>query len=411
MTQINQLTNHYTVNDVAGWPALFQRLQESSGQPIVDIAHAYSYDVSGVGDPKHFYDIRIQSSSVDNHATTYLIVDLGGKPLINDPMHNLRSAEELIETMITLRKYNLDQIPAALADEPDGDHINDTGSPIHPVDQINNFYPIVSEENYLAGIEMLIEAGADSNEERTSLGFSLHGHGNRYNLDKEVHGDVPGVSIMLNGHGVLNIPLPGLISAETMIQQILLANKAHRFASELHGAVPEGYNNFYPSESPEAWKQMIESADWFGDLVNGNPTTIPTGPQGIETGFYVIRAVTRDAKIGLEVKLDGTPLFNYPKPTLRSAEQIVKVILTLRAKFHNPSVGTEFNFNQDNRKPLLASVRTGSGTEVKLFANGVITIQNPGLLSIQTPEAQKLVELLANGVEESFTQVSLTEEE
>lgn len=394
MTQINELNNHYTVNNVEGWPALFKRLQESSGQPIVDIAHAYCYDVGGVGNPEHFYDIRIQSSSVDNHATTYLIVTLGGKPLVNDPMHNLRSAEELVETMISLRKSNLENIA------------------IQAVSEITNFFLIEDEDKHHKLVEQLIAAGADHNEHQTSFGFSLMGHGSRYNLDVITRHGKLGMTILLDGKGVLNVGVPKLHNAEDMLEQILLAHKTAVFNSEKDGLVPLGYNNFYASAGPDAWKEAVEALGEFGDIVNGNPTTVVTGPEGVSAGTYVIQVVTHDAKFGVEVLLDGVPLFNYPKPMLRTAEQIINVIMTLRAKFHKGSIGTEFNFNlDDERKPLVASVKTSSGTLVQLFANGVITIQHPTLLTITTPNAQKMVELLANGVEESLTEATRVEEE
>lgn len=392
--QIQEANNHYTVNNVEGWPALFKRLQESSGQPIVDIAHAYCYDVGGVGNPEHFYDIRIQSSSVDNHATTYLIVTLGGKPLVNDPMHNVRSAEELVETMISLRKSNLENVA------------------IQAVSEITNFFLIEDEDKHHQLVEQLIAAGADHNEHQTSFGFSLMGHGSRYNLDVITRHGKLGMTILLDGKGVLNVGVPKLHNAEDMLEQILLAHKTAVFNSEKDGLFPLGYDNFYASAGPEAWKKMVEDLGEFGDVTNGNPTTIVTGPDGAGVGTYVLQLVTRGPKIGFEVLLDGVPLFNYPKPLLRTAEQIVDVIRTLRAKFSVKPLGVEFNFNHDDdRKPLVASIKTSSGTHVQLFANGVITIQHPTLLTITTPNAQKIVELLANGVEESITQATRVEEE
>jgi hypothetical protein len=107
MAQYLEVNNHYTITDVVGWPALFQRLQESSGQPIVDTAAVYCYDTSAKGDVAGFYDIRMQSSDEDDHQTFYLVITKGGEPVLNEPMPRLRSAEEMVEMMITLRNHNV----------------------------------------------------------------------------------------------------------------------------------------------------------------------------------------------------------------------------------------------------------------------------------------------------------------
>jgi hypothetical protein len=291
MPQAHVLNNQYLINDVAGWPALFNRLQESSGQPVVDIAHEYEYDVGGQGDPKHIYNIRIQSSSLDLHETKYLIVKLGGKDLVNDPMHNLRSAEELIETMITLREFN--QKPGRV----------------------------------FAG------------EEQVAIDARL----THYGVNTEVQ----------------------------------------RFAFE---SAVGGINNFFQVYDPLSWLETVGmfQAEHGHNLDSGELIAIKTSRDGIETGIYTVQKTVVSDKAGVLVTQDGQPFWNYGKPQTSTAEQVVALIEKLRKNFGSIPIGKEFNFNPDNSKPLVASVKNGE-TEVKLFANGTITIYHPGLVAWNAP--------------------------
>lgn len=273
MAQYLEVNNHYTITDVAGWPALFQRLQESSGQPIVDSAESYSYDASAKGDATGLYEIRMQSrnqSTLDESEPTFwLAITKGGEPVLNEPMPRLRSAEEMIEMMITLRNHNV-----------------------------------------------------------------------------------------------------------------------LRYA---------GLDNFYQQYDPLTWLEAAASIREFGDIEAGETLTIPTGPEDSALGIYTLTKVIRDDKAGIEVLLDGAKKFNYPalvgRRPEKTAEEMVKFILTLRWKF---SSGNQFQFNPDNAKPLVATVKDGQN-EIRLFSNGTITITGPGVMKVVTmadADASKATELM-----------------
>jgi hypothetical protein len=300
MPQYHELNNHYQINDVAGWPALFKRLQESSGQPEVDFAHEYCYDVGGVADPRHFYDIRIQGTDTDGVATRWLIVNLGGKELINDPMHNLRSAEELIETMMTLRQHNLGKIPELI----------NTGMP---------------DDSYLA--------------------------------------------------------------AEAQVRE--------QYRTQMAEA---GLTNFYQIYDPLTWLETVGNfqQEHGINIDSGELITILTGRDENALGVYTIKKVVTEEKAGLEVTQDGQLLYNYPMPVVKTAEQIVERIEMLRRNFGSFRIGNEFNFDQNNPKPLVATVKEGQN-EIRLFSNGTITITGPGVMKIVTmadADASKANELM-----------------
>jgi hypothetical protein len=291
MAQYHELNNHYQIDNIRAWPDRFKSLQESSGQPVVDIAHEYSYDVGGQGKPEHIYDIRIQGTDIDGVQTRWLVVNLGGKELINDPMSNLRSAEELVDTMMAIRNYNVGRRPEAMAeDTPDKRYL-------------------VNEAVQRFAYEMEMKAG--------------------------------------------------------------------------------GFDNFYQQYDPLTWLETAAKLkqEHGMDVETGVAILFRTGPAHIDTGIYKIQKVERENAVGLEVSLDGAPLFNYPKPLLKTAEQIVSYILQLQQRFGSLKVGDEFNYNSDNPKPLVASMKDGQ-TEVKLFVNGTITITGPGLVNMVTMSAE-----------------------
>lgn len=275
MAQFHMLSNFYQINNLEVFHDLLKRLQEQSGNLMDGDRDHYEFNVAGTNDPKHLYELEFVENGEREKGIN---AKLGGKELVNDPMHGLRSAEDLMQSMISLRQFN-----------------------------------------------------ARNND-----------------------------------------------------------------------AIPLGYSNFFQVYEPLSWLETAGSLREYGDIEKGDVLTIKTSPEGIEGGVYTLVKIIRDGQAGISVNLDGTPTYNYPKPMLRTAEQMVDVILTLKKKFAQGSVGAEFNFNPENPKPLLASVRTDSGTVVQLFANGTIVIQHPGLLTMNTPTASVLVQSLADAVEGSI---------
>lgn len=300
MAQYHELNNHYQITNIPGWQALFNRLQVSSGQPIVDIAHEYLYDVGGQGKPEHLYSLRMQGTEKDGVESRWLIVTLGGKELVNDPMSNLRSAEELVETMITLREFNSKPGQVFMCKE----QVAIDGRLSPPADS-----PVVNPE----------------------------------------------------------------------VQR-------HIFETGLDGT---GIDNFFQVYDPLSWLETVGAfqQEHGINLDSGEVIHIKTSREGIETGVYTVQKKITDDKAGVLVTQDGYPFWNYGKPQTSTAEQVVALIEKLRVNFGSIPIGSEFNFNADNVKPLVASMKDGQA-EIKLFANGTITITSPGLVNLVTMTAE-----------------------
>jgi ribosomal protein L31 len=305
MAQYHELNNHYQINNIAGWPALFARLQESSGQPIVDIAHSYEYDVSGLGKPDHVYELRIQSSTLDDHKTHYLIVNLGGKPLINDPMHNLRSAEELVDTMMTLRAHNKGKLPSLMSTGAPYATVMNEAVQRHALETgldgtgIAHFFQQYDPLSWLEAAASLREFGDIEAGDTLTIKTSREGiETGVYTLQKVTRDDKVGVEVLQDGHPFWNYGKPQTSTAEQVVSLILKLKEGF-------GSIPLGGEFHFDADHPKPLVASMKDGQTEIKLfVNGTITI--TGP-GVMNMVAMSAEDTDRANALMEKILDLTP--------------------------------------------------------------------------------------------------------
>lgn len=301
MAQFHELNNHYQINDIAGWPALFKRLQESSGQPINDIAHEYEYDVGGQGNPKQIYSLRMQSSGEDLHETKYLAVQLGGVDLINDPMHNLRSAEELVDMIIALRNFNVSRLPSLVTDAHGVSAEVQRHAYESDVGGINNFFQIYDTLSWLEVVGTFqAEHGhnLDSGEVIT-IKTSREGiETGIYTVQKKVVGNRAGVEVTQDGQPFWNYGKPQTSTAEQVVALIEKLRKNF-------GSIDPGKEfNFSPDNAKPLVASIKDGQTEIKLFVNGTITI--TGP-GVMNMVSMSAEDTDRANELMERILDLTP--------------------------------------------------------------------------------------------------------
>lgn len=222
----------------------------------------------------------------------------------------------------------------------------------------------------------------------------------------EVNG-VKGVNASMDGEEKINEPLHGIRSAEDLVEMLLTLHevngrqrmradiKTDQDARDAAQTLYTPFNNWYQIIDEISWLEVVNKVSQYGDLAKGAEITIKTSAEGLTTGVYSVQMVNRNGHRGVEVKLDGTPLFNYPRPAVRSAEQIVEVILKLRDMYVGGVRPRDFQYNLKDGSIVVASIKSGA-TEVKLFENGLITIANPGLIRVTAEHAAAIVQRLAD---------------
>lgn len=228
----------------------------------------------------------------------------------------------------------------------------------------------------------------------------------------EVDG-VKGIKASMDGEEKINDPLHGIRSAENLVEMLLALHEANgqkrmacdvRTDSEAREAAQTLYNtfnNWYQITDELGWLETTGKLKQFGDIEKGEEVTIKTSCEGLTTGVYVVQMVNRDGHRGIEVKLDGAPLFNYPRPSVRSACQIIEVILKLRGMYVDGVRPRDFQYNFKDGSVVVASHKSATGTEVKFFENGLITITSPGFIKFNTEQSQAITEGLVSLVDEA----------
>jgi hypothetical protein len=303
MAQYHELNNYYKINSMEAFQELLQRLQAVSGKRLEGDKTTYNFNVGTDDDPRSLYKLTFIKTEEGEGVYAWL----AARELINDPMHNLRSAEELIGSMLTLREFNSRPGRVFMGEQ----QVALTATLKKPQESVN---------------------GAVAQE----------------------HGDA--------------------------MEEV-------------------GLTNFFQQWDPLTWLETVAKfkQEHQVDLDAGVPIHFRTGPADIDTGIFVLtKVITEDDKAGLEVTLDGQPFYNYPRPELRTAEQIVSYVLLLRKNYGAGKIGNEFNFSPDNAKPLVATLKEGQN-EIRLFSNGTITITGPGVMKIVTmadADASKANELM-----------------
>lgn len=162
-----------------------------------------------------------------------------------------------------------------------------------------------------------------------------------------------------------------------------------------------GFSNFYPITDEISWLEAVAKLTAWGDIEKMPMIQVKTSADGIETGVYTLRKIARNEQMGIEVDLDGGPTFNYPRPNLRSADEIVDAILKLHAMYSKGVRPRDFKFNFKDGHMVVASAKSSTGTEVKLYENGLITIASKGFMQLNAEQSQGIVDGLVSLVDEA----------
>lgn len=289
---------------------------------------------------------------------------------------------------------------------------------------LDNFYPIKDITNWPAVVSKLEwSQGKQIAEHASTITFDVIGRDNRaeglWTLVMGEKDGEKGLYAELDGAIKINDPmLDGIRSAEdlaTMLMQLRQVNNPGHFASgsrdidssdlinaALHETPPEGYGNFYQFRDPLTWLEAAGRLLPFGDIEQAGTITIKTSAPHLDTGVYTLTKINMGEASGISVDMDGGPQFNYPKPRIRSAEDIVDTILKLHAMFSTAEPVDRPKFEStylvDASPKLVVASATSGETTVKLFANGLITIASTGLLTITPTAGQALVEAVADVV-------------
>ncbi len=164
-----------------------------------------------------------------------------------------------------------------------------------------------------------------------------------------------------------------------------------------------GFDNKFQVRDPMSWAESTQRLMGFGDIEKDGKVVIKTSAEGLSTGVYTLTLIQEPDFLGLAVDLDGAPTFNYPRPHLRSAEEIVEVILKLHAMYSKGVRPRDFQFDLKDGDVVIASAKSGQ-SEVKLFENGLITISNPGLMQLSSTAAENIVAGLGELVDKALDQ-------
>lgn len=292
------------------------------------------------------------------------------------------------------------------------------------VTYLDNFYPIVDLANW-PGLVSKLEwtQGKQIAEHANEITFDVIGREGRaeglWTLTMGEKEGVKGIFAELDGQIKINDPMFGeLRSAEdlvTMLIQLRQVNNPGQFAGRdidsddvisrpLQETPPEGYSHFYQFRDPLTWLEAAARLMPFGDIEQAGTITIKTSAPHLDSGIYTLTKTTVCGAAGILVELDGGPQFNYPRPHLRSAEDVVDTILKLHAMFSTAEPIDRPKFESaymlDASPAVVVASAQSNETVVKLFANGLITISNPGLLTISPIDGGLLAEALADVLED-----------
>lgn len=288
---------------------------------------------------------------------------------------------------------------------------------------MDNFFPIADITNWPAVVSKLQWAqGKQIAEHASEMTFDVIGAHNRteglWTLTMAEKEGVKGLYAELDGAIKINDPtIGGLRTAEdlaTMLIQLRQVNNPGQFGNGSRDIdsvdyfsqseiPPEGYGNFYQFRDPLTWLELAGKLLPFGDIEQAGTVTIKTSAPHLDTGVYTLTKINMGDASGISVDMDGGPQYNYPKPRVRCAEEIVDTILKLHAMFSTAEPVDRPKFESTyvtdaSPKLVVASMKSGE-TQVKFFANGLITIANPGLIQFTAEDASKLVNRLADVVE------------
>lgn len=287
MAQVITLSHFYAVQDLTTWPDLFAKLEYAKGGNVATYPNVIEIDVTngGLDDGKGIW--KLENVEVDGVKGVYAWLD--GEEKINDVMHGLRSAEDLVEMILTLREYNSRQ-----------------------------------------RMQRDLQTGAA----------------------KEPLGEA-------------------------------------------------GFDNKFQVHDPMSWAEAALRLMAFGDIEKDGKVVVKTSAEGLTSGVYTLTLIQEPDFLGVAVDLDGGPTFNYPRPHLRSAEEIVEVILKLHAMYSKGVRPRDFQYDFKDGSVVIASAKSATGTEVKLFENGLITITSPGFMKLGDHEAQAIVDGLVSLTDEA----------
>lgn len=290
---------------------------------------------------------------------------------------------------------------------------------------MDNFFPIADITNWPAVVSKLQWTQGKQIAEHTNemtfdvIGREGHAEG-LWTLTMGEKEGVKGLYAELDGAIKINDPMiGGLRTAEelaAMLIQLRQVNNPGQFAGRDIDSVdyfsqseipPEGYGNFYQFRDPLTWLELAGKLLPFGDIEQAGTVTIKTSAPHLDTGVYTLTKINMGDASGISVDMDGGPQYNYPKPRVRCAEEIVDTILKLHAMFSNAEPIDRPKFESTymvdaSPSVVVASVNSGE-TTVKLFANGLITIASKGLLTLDGSYATELVEGLAEVVDDRLS--------
>jgi hypothetical protein len=230
MAQFHVLSNFYKITSLTAFNELLSRLQVVSGQAMEGDRDHYEFNVGPKNDPSHLYVLDF----VENEEREKGInVKLGGKELINDPMHNLRSAEELMTMMITLREFNSKPGREFMGEEQMAVHgylsqeaRDDEFRTQMAAAGITNFFQQYDPLSWLEIAHEIQEYGDVESGELVTIKTSVEGIATGvYTIKKVVTDDRAGIEVMLDGQPHYNYPLPANKSAEQVVAYILLLKK------------------------------------------------------------------------------------------------------------------------------------------------------------------------------------------
>jgi len=288
---------------------------------------------------------------------------------------------------------------------------------------VSNFYPIkdlTAWPDLFAKLEYAKGGNVATHPSVLEFNVTNGGYSDKgiWKLEHVIIDGVKGIKASMDGEEKLNDPLHGLRSAEDLVEMLLTlheVNGRQRMQADIKtggDGYPDmkdwtigvaGYNNHFQVHDPLTWLETTGKLKQWGDIEKDKVVTIKTSAEGLTTGVYTLTLIEEPDFLGLAVDLDGGPTFNYPRPHLRSAEEIVDVIIKLYGMYSQGVRPRDFQYNFKDGSIVVASAKSGN-TEVKLFENGLITIQSSDLLSISPTAAEALVVGLGELVDKALEQ-------
>lgn len=158
-------------------------------------------------------------------------------------------------------------------------------------------------------------------------------------------------------------------------------------------------NNFYPVKDADQFKALATLASSLAEP-NRDPRrfTVNTKPiDGADSGVWTV--VLEFDKRGIFVELDGKPYFNVLPGERRSAEDILRVILTLKDAF-NPVRAEDARTPETELKVVAASC--SHRHVVSILEDGTIIIKGNALRQITLNNADGFVNFLSDQVDQAL---------